>query len=172
MRLLWIFAILAFALDQGSKLYVFAGLELERHDKIDIWPPFLVFRPGINTGINFGLFSDGSDWQRWALIFLALGISALIAIWARGFCRPIEFIAGGLVIGGALGNALDRLLHPGVLDFLNMSCCGINNPYVFNIADVTIFAGAFGLAIFTGSDGGTGRRKKSRRPSQRKKKAT
>ena len=56
----------------------------------------------------------------------------------------------GLLIGGALGNALDRVLQGGVIDFLNMSCCGISNPYVFNLADVWVFAGAIGLAVFTG----------------------
>jgi signal peptidase II len=42
------------------------------------------------------------------------------------------------------------VFHPGVLDFLNMSCCGINNPYIFNVADVFIFAGAIGLVLFSG----------------------
>ena len=52
-------------------------------------------------------------------------------------------------MGGALGNVADRLIYGYVLDFLNMSCCGINNPFVFNIADVFIFAGALGLVLFT-----------------------
>ena len=52
------------------------------------------------------------------------------------------------MIGGALGNAFDRLVYGAVADFLNMSCCGIDNPYAFNIADIAIFAGAIGLAFF------------------------
>ena len=56
----------------------------------------------------------------------------------------------GLIIGGALANALDRVLYGAVADFLNMSCCGINNPFIFNIADIWIFAGAFALVIFDG----------------------
>jgi len=59
-------------------------------------------------------------------------------------------LSAGLVIGGALGNVADRLLYGYVLDFLNMSCCGLNNPYVFNLADVFIFAGAAGLILFEG----------------------
>jgi signal peptidase II len=51
----------------------------------------------------------------------------------------------GLIIGGALGNALDRAIFGAVMDFLNMSCCGIRNPYTFNIADIFIFAGVFGV---------------------------
>jgi signal peptidase II len=52
------------------------------------------------------------------------------------------------VIGGALGNVYDRVAYGYVLDFLNMSCCGIRNPFVFNVADVFIFAGAAGLIFF------------------------
>jgi signal peptidase II len=55
-------------------------------------------------------------------------------------------------VGGALGNALDRVLYGAVADFLNMSCCGIRNPYAFNLADVFIFAGAAGLIWLDGSD--------------------
>ena len=54
-------------------------------------------------------------------------------------------MAAGLLIGGALGNSLDRLIYGAVVDFLNMSCCGIENPFVFNLADVAIFLGAIGL---------------------------
>ncbi len=57
-------------------------------------------------------------------------------------------LAAGLLVGGALGNALDRVLHGAVADFLNMSCCGIRNPYAFNLADVGIFAGAIALVIW------------------------
>jgi len=96
--------------------------------------------------VNFGLFSGQSEVQRTALILIALGISAGVAIWAirqgRGRLTPV---AAGLLIGGALGNALDRLIYGAVADFLNMSCCGIENPFVFNVADVTIFLGAIGL---------------------------
>ena len=59
-------------------------------------------------------------------------------------------ISGGLLIGGALGNVVDRLLYGYVLDFLNMSCCRINNPFVFNVADIFIFVGAAGLILLDG----------------------
>ena len=62
----------------------------------------------------------------------------------------LMLVCGGLLIGGALGNVVDRVLYGYVLDFLNMSCCGINNPFVFNLADVFIFAGAIGLVLFEG----------------------
>ncbi|MEM9248154.1 MAG: signal peptidase II [Pseudomonadota bacterium] len=152
MRALWIAALLAFALDQATKYGVIYGLDLVTLRQIDVLPPYLVFIKGLNTGVNFGLFSGGSDTLRYGLVALALGLSALVVYWARGFKRPIEHICAGLLVGGALGNALDRVFHPGVLDFLNMSCCGIQNPYVFNVADVFIFAGAIGLVLFSGRD--------------------
>jgi signal peptidase II len=52
------------------------------------------------------------------------------------------------VIGGALGNTLDRVMYGAVADFLNVSCCGISNPFAFNVADIGIFGGALGLLIF------------------------
>ncbi|MCC5973356.1 MAG: signal peptidase II, partial [Rubellimicrobium sp.] len=64
-------------------------------------------------------------------------------------------VSAGLLVGGALGNVVDRLLYGAVADFLNMSCCGISNPYAFNVADIAVFAGAIGLVIFTGGDNGT-----------------
>lgn len=57
------------------------------------------------------------------------------------------------MVGGALGNVVDRLLYGAVADFLNMSCCGFENPYAFNVADISIFIGAFGLILFAGHDG-------------------
>ena len=150
MRALWIAAALAFAIDQATKYGVIWGLDLITLRQIDVAPPYLVFRKGLNTGVNFGLFSGDSDALRYGLIAVALVLCGLVLWWARGFSRRIEFVSAGLLVGGAMGNALDRAFHPGVLDFLNMSCCGIHNPYIFNVADVFIFAGAIGLVLFSG----------------------
>jgi lipoprotein signal peptidase len=120
--------------------------------EIEVFPPFLVFKLGYNTGINFGLFSGGPEVTRWVLLGLALAISAWLLWWARtGLTRPVALISAGAVIGGALGNALDRLLVGAVVDFLNMSCCGIRNPFAFNVADIGIVMGAIGLLIFADS---------------------
>jgi signal peptidase II len=151
MRTLILTAFIAFLIDQISKYGVIYGLGLIDSREIAVLPPVLVFQFGYNTGINFGLFGGTSDYARWILIALALAICTALLVWARkGFDRKVQFISAGMVIGGALGNVIDRFFHPGVLDFLNMSCCGIKNPYIFNIADVFIFAGAIGIAIFTG----------------------
>jgi signal peptidase II len=119
---------------------------------LDVFPPFLNFRMAWNTGINFGLLSNNADAARWILIALALLIAGFVYVWVlRDRPGRIGLISAGLLIGGALGNVVDRLLYGAVADFLNMSCCGINNPYAFNIADVAIFAGALGLAFWGGA---------------------
>ncbi|MEM9318631.1 MAG: signal peptidase II [Pseudomonadota bacterium] len=149
MRLILIPAALAFAIDQASKFGVVHGLQLDQRLVIDVLPPFLVFRMGWNSGINFGLFDNGADVMRWVLVTLAIGVSAWLLIWGRrGLLRPVARVSAGLIIGGALGNALDRVIYGAVADFLNMSCCGISNPFAFNLADVAIFAGAIGLVFF------------------------
>ncbi|MGR2928750.1 signal peptidase II, partial [Acidithiobacillus ferriphilus] len=61
-------------------------------------------------------------------------------------------LATGAVVGGALGNAFDRVIYGAVVDYLNMSCCGINNPYSFNVADVLITCGTVFIAIGIGRD--------------------
>ena len=149
MRVVLVSALFWFLLDQASKLAVLYGAGLAERGVIEVAPPFLVFRLGYNTGINFGLFAGGPEVTRWVLIGVAVAISAWLIWWARsGLTRPLALISAGAVIGGALANALDRLLVGAVIDFLNMSCCGIVNPFVFNLADVGIVAGALGLLFF------------------------
>ncbi len=151
MRLISAAAVVALGLDQLSKYVVIHAMDLARVQAIDIWPPFVNFRYGENTGINFGLFNGGEQSGRWILIGLSLAICLGLMVWLRRLPahRGLR-LSAGLVIGGALGNVSDRLLYGYVLDFLNMSCCGIHNPFVFNFADVFIFAGAAGLILFEG----------------------
>ncbi len=150
MRTLFLASFFAFLTDQASKIYIMRVLDMQVGDRLEIFAPFLVFVFGWNPGINFGLFSNSPETSRWILTVLAIAISLGLIWWARtSLSRPITFAAAGLVIGGALGNALDRVLYGAVADFLNMSCCGIDNRFIFNIADIWIFAGAFALIIFT-----------------------
>lgn len=149
MRLLWIAAGFWFLADQLSKYLVLYGAGLLDRGVIEVAPPYLVFRLGYNTGINFGLLAGGPEMTRWILIGIALAISAWLLWWARtGLTRPMALISAGAVIGGAMANALDRLVVGAVVDFLNTSCCGIDNPFAFNVADIGIVAGALGLLIF------------------------
>jgi len=137
----------AFMLDQASKYLVVHWLNLRERGEIDVLSPFLNFRMAWNRGVNFGMF----DTNRWVLIALALAICIWVLIWiSREKHGRLAQISAGLLIGGALGNVMDRVLYGAVADFLNMSCCSIENPYSFNIADIAVFAGAFGLIFFAG----------------------
>jgi len=64
----------------------------------------------------------------------------------------LGFLSAGVLVGGALGNVVDRIVYGAVADFLNMSCCGLVNPFAFNVADIAVFVGAIGLVFFTGTD--------------------
>lgn len=151
-RLLIWAGLAAFVIDQISKYLVVHVMRVaDQLGGIDVLPPLLVFKYGENRGINFGLFQGDSDASRWVLIGVSIAICFAVVIWLRrSTATNFMLICGGLLIGGALGNVIDRILYGFVLDFLNMSCCGINNPFVFNLADVFIFAGAIGLVLFDG----------------------
>ncbi len=151
------------ALDQATKWAVVWGMNLAERGEIDVLDPFLRFRMAWNRGVNFGLLSNHADAARWGLIAVALLISVWVWIWVRRERAGLwAQVSAGLLIGGALGNVLDRILYGAVADFLNMSCCGIENPYAFNVADITIFLGAIGLVIFTGGKGGGEKRGNAR----------
>ena len=156
MRLLALSAVATFALDQATKYGVLYGMDLLSRGEIPVWPPYLVFHMAWNTGINFGLFGGGTNWMRWVLIVVALAISVWVFTWVRREPNNrLVQVSGGILIGGAIGNVVDRVYHGAVADFLNMSCCGIENPYSFNVADIAIFVGALGLVLFSGKDGGS-----------------
>lgn len=134
-------------LDRLTKWLVVEAMDLRTVGVIEVWPGFFSLRMAWNRGMNFGILSSELDVARWGLAGLAAVISAGVAVWAlRRGQRWFSFGAGAL-IGGALGNAWDRLQHGAVADFLNVTCCGVVNPFAFNVADVAIFAGAAALAF-------------------------
>jgi signal peptidase II len=140
-------AALALALDQGSKRLVLDGLDLADRYRIEVVPGLFTLKMGWNTGVNFGLLASDADFTRWFLIALAIAVSAVVAVWAIRRRSGAFVLGAGALIGGALGNAIDRALYGAVADFLNVTCCGLNNPYAFNVADVAIFLGALTLAF-------------------------
>lgn len=141
-------ATICFTLDQLSKWIVVQWLDLLTLESISVIPGFIRFHMAWNTGINFGLFANNGEIARWVLIAVAVLMSGFIAFWMRREVRTIALISAGLVIGGAVGNAIDRLIYGGVADFLNVTCCGIRNPFSFNVADIAIFLGLLGIIFF------------------------
>ncbi|MEO1536906.1 MAG: signal peptidase II [Pseudomonadota bacterium] len=143
---LWITTFLVFVVDQFTKLIVVHALDLKTRSGMLVFDPYLNFRMAWNTGINFGIQLG----DKWILIALALAICAWVVWWMnRDRPRASVQIAAGFVIGGALGNVIDRIVYGAVADFLNMSCCGFTNPYSFNVADISIFLGAIALILLT-----------------------
>lgn len=149
MRVLGITALIVFAFDQLTKYGVVQALDLKTRLAIDVVPPLLNFRMAWNEGVNFGLMSSDNPATRWVLIAVALILCAAILWWVRrDQMGRVGQIFAGIMIGGALGNVIDRIVYGAVADFLNMSCCGFQNPFSFNVADIAIFAGALGLVFF------------------------
>ena len=112
MRTLFSFGMAALLIDQISKYVVIHLMDLARIRSIDVWPPLVNFRYGENRGINFGLFGGGSEASRWILIALAVIICTAVVIWlARTGQSYWARVSGGLLVGGALANVLDRLIY-------------------------------------------------------------
>jgi signal peptidase II len=136
-----------FVFDQITKFFVVEYLDLKTDLSRTVFPPFLNFEMAWNEGINFGLFGDFD--LRWFLIAVSIVISAWVLWWGRYFTSWFGAFLVGCIVGGALGNTVDRVVYGAVADFLNMSCCGWRNPFSFNVADIAIFVGAFGLVLFS-----------------------
>jgi signal peptidase II len=139
-------AALTCMLDQASKLYLVFVLDLANHPLR--LGPFLDFVLTRNTGISYGLFQTEGLLGQWLLLgFKAIAV-VLLWIWLARSRSRLTALSLGLIIGGAIGNAIDRLAYGWVADFVFFHVSGANwrfNWYVFNLADVAIFAGVVGL---------------------------
>lgn len=140
-------AVLTCAADQASKLYLLFGYDLPAHAPIRLGPFFdLVFTR--NTGISYGLFQTEGAFGQFAL--LAFKVAAVIAliVWLTRTRDRLSAVSLGLIIGGAVGNAIDRLAYGWVFDFVYFHVRAADwqfNWYVFNLADVAIVVGVAGL---------------------------
>lgn len=135
-------AVIAFAADQASKAFVLVNAETLAAG-VNVAPSFnLVFHR--NTGITFGLL-QGTPW--WALAIVATAVVLFLAISLVRATAISEAVAYGVVIGGALGNILDRIRFGGVTDFLDFYI-GTTHWPAFNLADVFVVCGV-GLLLIT-----------------------
>jgi signal peptidase II len=141
-----VIAAIACLLDQASKIYLLKILDLANHP-IRLGP-FFDFVLTRNTGISYGLFQTQGELGQWVLLgFKALAVAVLL-IWLARAQDRLTALALGLIIGGAVGNAIDRLAYGWVADFVFFHVSGANwhfNWYVFNLADVAIVAGVMAL---------------------------
>jgi signal peptidase II len=140
-------ALLTCAADQASKLYLLFGYELLAHAPIRLGPFFdLVFTR--NTGISYGLFQTEGALGHFALLAFKTAAVIALTIWLIRTKGRLSAVSLGLIIGGAIGNAIDRLAYGWVFDFVYFHIRTADwqfNWYVFNLADVAIVVGVAGL---------------------------
>ena len=140
-------AVVALVLDQVSKLWLLFVFDLARRGAVKITPFFDVVLAW-NVGISFGWFQSDSQVAQLALMAIKAVAVIVLGIWMARSRTRLATIALGLIIGGAIGNAIDRLAYGAVLDFalLHVEIGGKPfNWYVFNVADVAIVAGVAAL---------------------------
>jgi len=132
-------ALIIFLIDQGHKWLMILGLGLKSGDVITL-TPFLDVVMVWNKGISYGLFQQHSAIGRGVLLAIALVTCLILIIWLARTSHALVAFGLGFLIGGALGNALDRLIHGAVADFFSLHAFGFY-WYVFNIADMAVVAG-------------------------------
>jgi signal peptidase II len=130
-------AVLVALADQAAKWWILAVMQPPRVIEVT---PFFNLVLGLNKGISFGLFGD-HDSGPWIFLALAAAIATGLVIWLHRVRRAWIGAAIGLILGGAVGNAVDRLRFGGVVDFLDFHISGWHWP-AFNLADSAITVGA------------------------------
>lgn len=149
---------LILSLDAWTKSLALRHLDL--HQPVPVIDGLLNWTLVYNPGAAFSFLSDASGWQRWFFATLAVGISSMLAYWLyrtpRGDWKQAAPYA--LVIGGAIGNLVDRIIHGHVIDFIDFYL-GARHWPAFNIADCAVVCGAIGIALagLFGSRSGEGK---------------
>jgi signal peptidase II len=140
-------AVATLLIDQASKLWLLYAFDLGHRGKVRV-TPFFDLELAWNIGISFGWLQNDSQFVQFGLMAVkALAVVAL-AIWMARSRTLLAIVALGLIIGGAIGNAIDRLAYGAVVDFalFHLDIGGNTyNWYVFNLADTAIVAGVFAL---------------------------
>lgn len=141
-RLGLVVAVVTLALDQASKLWILHGVNLPARQQITL-APFLDLVMVWNRGISYGLFQQ-DGWGRWVLVAIAVVAVIALTLWLARTGSRLAAVSIGLLIGGAIGNAIDRAAYGAVADFVSLHAFGYH-WYVFNVADIAIVAGVIGL---------------------------
>jgi signal peptidase II len=149
-------AIVACLADQAVKFWLLLILHLADRGPVALGP-FAELVLTWNTGISYGLFPQNGPIGPWALLGFKVVAVAFLWVWLVRTSSRLTALALGLIIGGAVGNAIDRLHWPGVMDFVLLHLDTTNFSfrwYVFNLADVAIVAGVVGLLYESLRQGG------------------
>lgn len=138
-------AALVVVLDQLTKGIASAALDYARPVEVT---PFFNWILLHNPGAAFSFLSDAGGWQRWLFLAISVVVSLVIVVWMARLPRSarLQLLALGLVLGGAIGNLWDRLVHGFVVDFIQLHYGGYYFP-AFNIADSAITVGAAILIV-------------------------
>ena len=141
---LWV-SVVVLILDQCTKLLADAMLSM--HQSV-VLLPFLALRKAYNYGAAFSFLGDASGWQRWFFIVLALVVIGILVAWLRRLPpgNTVARMALVLILGGAAGNVIDRLVYGYVIDFIDVFYGSWHWP-TFNIADSAISVGVFLLLV-------------------------
>jgi signal peptidase II len=140
-------AVLTVLADQAIKLWLLFAFGLQEGDQVRVTPFFdlvLVW----NKGISYGLFQQRGPYGQWLLLALTAVAVVLLWVWLTRSTSRIMVLSLGLIIGGAIGNAIDRIAYGAVADFvlLHLTTASFSFKwYVFNVADAAIVAGVAGL---------------------------
>jgi signal peptidase II len=138
-------ALVGIAVDQMHKWWMLGPFGMPDRGRITV-APFLDLVMVWNRGVSYGLFTQDSDLGRWALVAVGLLGAALFSWWLFRSDRLLPALSLGLVIAGAVSNAIDRVLYGAVADFF-LFRIGSFEWYVFNLADVWIVAGVVGMLL-------------------------
>jgi signal peptidase II len=140
-------AVLTALVDQAVKLWLLFGYNLPVRGRVHL-APFLDLVMTWNTGISYGLFQQEGPLGQWILLAVKIIAVVLLVVWLARAGTQSAAVSLGLIIGGAIGNGIDRLAYGAVADFvlLHVTTPGWSfNWYVFNLADAAIVAGVAGL---------------------------
>jgi signal peptidase II len=144
MKWLWV-SVVVLLLDQCTKLLADAMLVL--HQQVAVVPYLALFK-AYNPGAAFSFLGDASGWQRWFFIVIAVIVIVVLLVWLRRLtaAEKATSLALALILGGAVGNLIDRLVYGYVIDFIDVYYGSWHWP-AFNIADMAISVGAFLLLL-------------------------
>ena len=137
-----VLATLVAALDQGTKWLIVETVM--QPPRIIPVTDFFNFVLGLNRGVSFGMLNMQSPMGRWILAGLALAITLALLVWMWRANKTLVVVGLGLIVGGAIGNVVDRVLVGAVVDFLDFHWAGYHWP-AFNVADIAITSGAAAL---------------------------